>query len=183
MPNQKNVHQRSIDAPPGDIGELINSLSERDDALWPARMWPRMALGASLGVGAAGGHGPIRYFVEEFNPGWSVKFRFAAPTGFDGFHRFEVLEEEYGQVTLRHTLEMKTTGLAILSWPLFYRPLHDALIEDALAKAQGSLGLTPDVKPWSGWVRTLRWITTLGKANPQVSPRIRNSERNAVMAA
>ncbi len=31
---------------------------------------------------------------------------------------------------------MSTHGLAVLSWPLVYRPMHDALIEDSLATAE-----------------------------------------------
>ena len=55
-----NVHDRNIAAPPDAVGALIDSLASDDDALWPSRTWPRMYLDRPLGVGAIGGHGPIR---------------------------------------------------------------------------------------------------------------------------
>jgi hypothetical protein len=36
--------------------------------------------------------------------------------------------------------------------------LADALIEDSLALAQASVGLAPAVRPWSTWVKFLRWV-------------------------
>ena len=93
-----------------------------------------------LGVGANGGHGPIRYFVEAYTPGESITFRFTGPKGFDGFHGFELVSGPNQRVVLRHTLSMTTHGPAVVSWPLVFRPMHDALIEDSLATAQESLG-------------------------------------------
>jgi hypothetical protein len=40
---------------------------------------------------------------------------------------------------MRHTLEGETTGTMRLAWPLVWRPMHDALIEDALDTAEASL--------------------------------------------
>jgi len=71
---------------------------------------------------------------------------------------------------LRHTLEMTTHGLAVLSWPVIYRPMHDALIEDSLATAEASLGQSPRVQAWSPWVRFLRSIVSGGKGRAQVTP-------------
>src|SRR5271165_4011508 len=50
-------------------------------------------------------------------PSRLVVFRFLAPRGFDGTHRYEVAEQQ-GRTVLRHVLEMHTTDLASLSWPL-----------------------------------------------------------------
>jgi len=61
-----NVHERELEADPIQIGALIDSLASREDRLWPKHVWPRMEFDRSLGVGAKGGHGPIRYFVEEY---------------------------------------------------------------------------------------------------------------------
>jgi hypothetical protein len=71
---------------------------------------------------------------------------------------------------LRHTIDMKVGGPALLSWPLVIRPLHDALREDALALAQASLGLAPVVRPWSPWVKFLRWAMSGGRARRQKAP-------------
>lgn len=161
-----NVHERELRAGEQEAGRLIDSLASPDDALWP-RSWPPMRFDRPLGVGADGGHGPIRYVVATYEPGRSVTFRFTGPKGFDGWHGCEVAPAPDGAAVLRHTLEMTTRGPALLSWPLVFRPLHDALIEDALATAQASLGLTPEVRPWSPYVRFLRWAMTRGRARPQ----------------
>ena len=158
----RNVHERAFGATPGEVGALIDSLASRRDRLWPRRAWPPMRFDRPLAVGAHGGHGPIRYDIEAYQPGRSIRFRFTAPRGFDGWHRFEVVEG--APVVLRHILEMDTRGWARLTWPLLFRPLHDALIEDSLTIAQISLGEVPGPEGWSRRVRLLRWILYLGKA-------------------
>ncbi|UXY16259.1 hypothetical protein N8I74_04360 [Chitiniphilus purpureus] len=165
-----NIHQRTFDMDPAVVGALLDTLASKDDRLWPGQAWPRMRLDRPLGEGAAGGHGPIRYMVEHYVPGRAIRFRFGGPPGFDGLHAFEILTGPQQAVILRHTLQMKARGWAMLSWPLVYRPLHDALLEDALATAQASLGLAPQLPAWSRWVRVLRWIASGGKAPAQAIP-------------
>ncbi|HYO91997.1 MAG TPA: hypothetical protein VEQ40_10185, partial [Pyrinomonadaceae bacterium] len=130
-----NIHERSFHAPLSSIGELIDRLASRDDLLWPQDRWPPMRFSGPLGIGASGGHGPIRYEVEAYEPGRSIRLRCTAPRGFLGTHGFEALESATGVVQLRHVLAMQVSGGARLSWPLVFRPLHDALIEDALDRA------------------------------------------------
>lgn len=159
----RNVHERILP----DVEQakaLIDSLASEGDALWPTAAWPRMAFDRPLAVGAVGGHGPIRYFVEAYEPGNSIKFRFTGPKGFHGWHCYEMRPAEQGLLCLRHTLEMTTSGWAVLSWPMAFRPLHDALIKDSLARAQAALGQPPTILPWSLWVRFLRWTLSRGKA-------------------
>ncbi len=165
-----NIHERVLAADSDRIGAVLDSLSSREDQLWPKDIWPRMKFDRPLGVGAKGGHGPIRYFVEEYTPGKSIKFRFTGPKGFDGFHGYEIITTSKHSTVLRHTLKMNTRGLAILSWPLVYRPMHDALLEDSLTTAQRSLGLAPQVQVWSLWVKVLRWVVSGGKARHQITP-------------
>lgn len=165
-----NVHERVLESEPVQVGALLDSLSSREDRLWPKHTWPRMEFDRPLGVGATGGHGPIRYFVEEYTPGRSIKFRFTGPKGFDGFHGYDIISTSKLSTALRHTLKMNTQGLAILSWPLVYRPMHDALLEDSLATAQVSLGVAPQIQVWSLWVKVLRWIVSGGKARHQIAP-------------
>jgi hypothetical protein len=168
--NVRNVHERVLSVEAGAAGRLIDTLASDQDALWPQRMWPPMRFDRPLSVGARGGHGPIRYQVEHYRPGHAVRFRFEAPRGFEGHHRLEIETLEDSRCVLRHVLEMRIRGPAVLSWPLIFRPLHDALVEDALAQAQASLGLEPDVVPWSRWVRTLRWLFSRGRAGVQSPP-------------
>jgi hypothetical protein len=105
-----NVHQRLLQARPEHAGALINTLASAQDKLWPRMHWPRMVLDAPLGVGAAGGHGPIRYVVDAFEPGQRVRFRFTAPRGFDGWHALEVLDATSVHCVLEHRIEMNITG-------------------------------------------------------------------------
>ena len=167
-----NVHEREFPVCSGRLGGLVDSLASDADGLWPGHSWPAMEFDRELGVGAVGGHGPIRYSVEEYRPGELVRFRFLGPKGFDGVHFFEVVGGVGGRPKLRHTIEMNTRGLAVLAWPLMIRPLHDALIEDAFATAEASLGLRPRMTPWSFRVRVLKWIMSGGKARAQVTPEV-----------
>jgi hypothetical protein len=162
-----NIHSREYPVASTEVGRLVDTLSSEKDLLWPHQLWPRMKLDKPLSVSAKGGHGPIRYFVEEYVPGKRVVFRFTGPTGFDGFHKYEVFELKKGKTELRQTLKMKTHGMAQLSWPLIFRPLHDALIEDSLCLAALRLNLTLRIPRWSGWVKFLRWIFSGGKSQPQ----------------
>jgi len=165
-----NVHEREFQFPAQRVGELMDSLASRQDLLWPRDMWPRMEFDRPLLVGATGGHGPIRYRVVEYRPGNYVRFRFLEPSGFDGYHAFQIIEVSPMKTLLRHTLEMNTHGLALISWPFVFGPLHDALIEDLLARAEASLHKEPRVLRWSLWVRLLRWLLSGGKARPQRVP-------------
>lgn len=115
-----------------------------------------MSLDRPLQVGAVGGHGPIRYEVEEYEPGRIVRFRLHAPHGFDGWHGFEVVAAGAQQTTLRHVLEMTAHGPALFTWPLVFQPLHDALVEDCLDRAAQAVGEASASRRWSLWVRILR---------------------------
>lgn len=151
-----NIHERLLAASPAAVGRLVDGLAGPDDRLWPRRRWPAMELDRGLGVGARGGHGPVRYHVEAYTPGSAVRFRFERPAGFRGHHEYLVIATSAGTL-LRHSLVMRTRGRARLTWPLVFRPLHDALIEDSLDQAAASLGV-PVAAPyrWSARVRVLR---------------------------
>lgn len=164
-----NIHQRVIARPVEEVGRLLDSLASENDQLWPRGLWPAMRFDRPLGIGADGGHGPIRYAVVDYEPGRRVRFAFQAPRGFNGWHELEVLSEGVGTL-LRHTIEMNATGPALLTWPLAIRWLHDACLEDAFATAEVSLGLAPTIVPWSPWVKFLRWAMSGGTAKPQVIP-------------
>ena len=154
----RNVHERRFSLPPATVGALIDSLASHDDRLWPCGNWPPMRFDRPLAVGAVGGHGPVRYSVAEYRPSQSIVFRFSAPRGFNGTHRFEV-EEQQGQTVLRHVIEMRATGMALLSWPLAIRSLHNAAIEDCFDQAAISLKADlPHPARWSVYVRLLRAV-------------------------
>jgi hypothetical protein len=156
----KNIHERVFNASIDKVGELIDNLASKDDKLWPRDRWPAMKFDRALEVGAKGGHGPIRYEVETYIPGHSVQFRFIKPNGFIGYHRFEIEQQEKNEVILRHTIDMKTVGTDKISWLFFIRPLHDALLEDALDNAEIYIGNQPKNRKWSLWVKFVRWAMT-----------------------
>jgi L-amino acid N-acyltransferase YncA len=154
----RNIHERLLLASPAEVGALIDSLAGPDDRLWPGERWPALRLNGRLAAGATGGHGPIRYSVESYVPGRLVRFRFTRPSGFNGTHSFIVEPAPGGAALLRHDLEMRATGTAWLSWPVVFRPLHNALIEDALDRASAAVGGHSSAPRWSPWVHALRAV-------------------------
>ncbi len=159
MVDVMNVHERTLATSQDQLAALMASLASNEDRLWSRQWWPAMRFDRPLGVGAVGGHGPIRYTVESYTPGESIVFRFIAPRGFHGTHAYFIEPLDQTRTRLRHVLAMRTTGPALLSWPLVFRPLHDALIEDSLDVAEASLGLRPLAeRRWSWRVRLLRRV-------------------------
>jgi hypothetical protein len=130
-----NIHEREYDADASTVGALLDSLGSPEDFMWPGDRWPPMRFDRPLGVGAQGRHGMIRYYVESYVPGQKIIFRLTAPKGFNGTHWFEVEVVEPGRTRLRHTLEVRLSGTARLTWPFVIRWLHDALLEDLLDRA------------------------------------------------
>jgi hypothetical protein len=158
----RNVHSRRWVAPVESLGALLDTLAGPGDSLWPRDRWPPMRLSGPLGVGAQGGHGPVRYRVAEYVPGRKVLFEFDPERGllrgFAGFHYFEV-SEEGGQAVLRHVLEARCGIAGAARWLLLIRPLHDALIEDALDRVEIALtGQVARLAQWSRWVLAMRWL-------------------------
>lgn len=152
-----NIHERRLAAPGDAVGALIDQLASPDDLLWPRDRWPAMRFDRQLGVGATGGHGPVRYTVVGYAPGRWVRFGFTGPRGFVGFHEYTVHENGPEDTVLRHTLAMRLTGAARLTWPALYRTLHDALIEDSLDRAEWTVrGVAGSPARWGAYTRVLR---------------------------
>lgn len=151
------VHERELDATPAQVGGLIDSLASAEDRLWPSDRWPPIWFDRPLGVGAKGGHGPVRYEVSDYEPGRRVCFRFD-PKTFVGHHWFEVTTRD-GRTLLRHVAEGGTRSWMRLAWPAALRWMHDAAVEDSLDRAQAQLRGTPwRPRRLGGWVRMLRAI-------------------------
>jgi hypothetical protein len=159
----RSVHERRLPAAAAEVGALLETLASDDDRLWPRDRWPAMrfdrpldarAPADPLRVGAYGGHGPIRYQVSAHEPGRRVVFAFSG--GLDGEHRFEVEPAGAHAAVLRHVLQAHPSGWIRLAWPLALHQLHDALIEDALDRAELAFGGRPPARSWPLWVRLLR---------------------------
>ncbi len=152
----RNRHSRSIHATTAEAELMLSRLGSEADELWPKERWPAMRFKGGLRPGAEGGHGPIRYTVEHQDPR-NLRFRFTGPSGFEGWHGLEVAPDEIAGVRIIHRLHMEAKGPARLAWPLIFRWLHDACVEDALDKAQAVLEGKPwKPRPLSRTVRTLR---------------------------
>ncbi len=155
----RNVHERRLNAPPAGAGTILDTLSSKDDVLWPNDRWPPMKFDSSLRVGAKGGHGPIRYAVTAYVPGRIAEFQFDG-TGltarWDGRHLFEVIPRK-SHVILRHTIDAAGDPKTWLVWFFMIRPMHNALMEDALDRAQSALGAPVKKQArWGPWVRLMR---------------------------
>ncbi len=155
----RNVHERRLEARPEKVGALLDTLSSEHDLLWPNDRWPPMRFNRALGVGASGGHGPVRYAVSSYVPGRLAEFQFdgtGLTANWDGRHLFEVIPRRSG-VILRHTIDAACDAPTWLTWFFMVRPMHNALLEDALDRAESDLGIGPR-KParWGVWIRLLR---------------------------
>jgi hypothetical protein len=161
----RNEHARALDALPHSAGALIDGLASPNDRLWPRSRWPSMSFDRPLSVGARGGHGPVRYCVGDYVPGRRIAFRFedsGITAGMRGHHRFEVVEEN-GHTVLRHLIEARCGFATWAKWLLVIRPLHDALLEDVLDRAEEVLGCKRGAGArWSLWVRVLRRVLSRG---------------------
>ncbi|MEM6931729.1 MAG: SRPBCC family protein [Myxococcota bacterium] len=153
-----NVHERIVDAKPEAAGRLVDGLSGPADRLWPTAHWPAQRFDRALGVGAKGGHGPIRYVVDAYEPGRHVSYGFVPPTGLHGRHWLDVVADGGGGVRFRHVVFAEAGWVGWLRWALVVRWLHDALVEDAFDRAEQELtGRIRSPAQWSWWVRVLRW--------------------------
>lgn len=153
-----NRHKRTYPVTAAQIAPLLDALGTSEDRLWPRRTWPPMVLSPTLVVGAEGGHGPIKYLVTEYRPGESAVFSFTNPKGWTGTHRFEITALEPQETQVAHTLDMEATGAGLLKWLVIFRPLHDALIEEALDRIGAHFGVTAPVRSRPRYVRFLRWL-------------------------
>lgn len=161
-----NIHRRTISAPASAVGALIDTLASDDDRLWPWRAWPRMSFDRGLVVGGIGGHGPVGYRVTGHEPGRSVTFEFLGrPAGVHGTHGFVVVGD-HERCVLWHLTDARLSGPGLLTWPLLWEPLHNALIEDALARADRACTGAAARPAWSRWVRALRYAITLRSGRP-----------------
>lgn len=154
-----NVHSRLLPAGDADAETLLRSLASHEDRLWPGDKWWPQHFEGGLRPGSKGGHGPVKYKVESVEPR-KVLFRFPRRGWFQGTHAME-LRRTAGGTELVHTLEGRTVGVGRVLWPLVVRPLHDALLEDLMDRAEASLGQRPAPPAKHSWyVRHLRrrWL-------------------------
>ena len=151
-----NIHKRTINQPKIKVAELLKTLSTENDRIWPKEKWPEMKFKGGINIGAKGGHGPIRYSVEKYNPNEIIEFRFSKPNGFNGIHKFEINELTNEKTEIKHTISMNTVGRGTLIWILAIRSLHNALIEDGFDKLENNFSENIKSTKWNFWVKFLR---------------------------
>jgi len=61
-----NIHKRMINEPKDRVSKILDSLSTRNDQLWPNEKWPPVIFNKGLMEGAEGGHGPIKYSIQKY---------------------------------------------------------------------------------------------------------------------
>jgi hypothetical protein len=128
--------------------------------LWPAPAWMPMVLDGPVTVGAAGGHGAIRYRVTAHQPGRRVEFTFDPGQGLHGRHTVTAEAAGPAATLLRHVTEGRASGMMLAGWPLAVRWLHDAVLEDLFDNAERAVGAEPARRArWSPWVRLLHRLT------------------------
>ena len=89
-----------------------------------------------------------------------MAWRFTEPTPLRGRHWFDVVPADgAGGVWIRHVVAAESGFFGWLWWALGIRWLHDALLRDALDRAEGALtGHVRSPARWSPWVRFLRFV-------------------------
>jgi len=151
-----NIHKRVFNQPKEKLVALMRTLSTENDKVWPQGKWPAMRFKGGIKEGAKGGHGPIRYTVNKYDPQECAEFQFYSPKGFNGIHRFDIIAIDTYKTELRHTIDMKAEGLGAIKWILGVRWLHDALAEDALDAVENQLFDVNKKTAWNPWVKLLR---------------------------
>jgi len=151
-----NIHKRTLNQPKSRIVELLKTLSTDNDKIWPKENWPAIKFKGGIKVVVKGGHGPIRYAVEKYNPNELIQFKFSKPTGFNGIHKFELEELDKNKTEIKHTIDMNAKGKGIFIWAFAIRSLHNALIEDGFDKIENNLSDSKKKTEWNFWTKLLR---------------------------
>ncbi|HEU4945795.1 MAG TPA: hypothetical protein VFT31_01445 [Kribbella sp.] len=153
-----NIHRREVAASVEEVGSLIDGLASPGDRLWPHADWPAMRFDRpGITTGGVGGHGPVGYRVEHHEPGRSVTLRFTGrPRGLAGRHQYVVQATGDSNCVLWHLTDITPHGVLRLTWFPFWAPLHNALIEESLDRAEAVGRTAMTTSHWSMYVRALR---------------------------
>jgi hypothetical protein len=160
-----NIHKRTLNQSKTKVVEIIKTLSTDNDRIWPKEKWPEIKFKGEIQIGAMGGHGPIKYTVEKYNPSEIIQFRFLKPLGFNGIHKFEIQELSSEKIEITHTIKMNTDVNGTFLWIFAIRSLHNALIEDAFDKLENNFTEIHKSSKWNFWVKFLRKQITKKRKN------------------
>ncbi len=156
--NVTNIHKRIINQPKENIAPLLKTLSTAQDKVWPNEYWPAIRFREGLVIGSKGGHGIIKYVIQDYIEGEHIAFRFLEPKGFDGIHKFDIRAINKHTTEIKHSIIMRTKGMATLKWIIAIRWLHDALIENAFDCIENTVSNSKKFTTWNIWVKFWRFI-------------------------
>ncbi|WP_344534098.1 DUF2867 domain-containing protein [Streptomyces albiaxialis] len=146
----RDVHTRVVRAPLDTVGALIDRLGGDDDPLFPTPRWSPMRFDRPLGVGADGGHGPVRYRVSAYEPGRRIRFDFEP--GPSGYHEIRVRELGPERCEVEHVLEQRFGAAERLLWETLVKTVHGAVVEELFDNieraATGAVSGTPVREPF-----------------------------------
>jgi Protein of unknown function (DUF3995) len=164
----ENIHTRELPVSAEELGKILDTLAGPDDKIWPIERWPNDPIGFDrpLGVGASGGHGPIRYTVTAYEPGRRIAFEFEPGSGLRGGHGLEVEPVGHSAARLRHVLETEVDGIYRVLRRVFLG-MHDALVEDLFDKAElAATGRVARPARWPRWLRVANRIEVALRPRP-----------------
>jgi hypothetical protein len=153
-----NILKRVLNSSKEEVSQLLGTLSSKEDKIWPYEKWPVIKFKEGLVENVKGGHGPIRYSINKYIPNEQIEFKFNAPKGFDGVHRFNIVKLKSNKTEFRLTIEMKTTGIGIFTWAFVIFWLHNALFEDLMDKVENQFVEEHKKHKWNLWVKLLRKV-------------------------
>ncbi|MFF7408472.1 DUF2867 domain-containing protein [Streptomyces lydicus] len=149
MRTVRDVHARTVAAPAEAVGALLDRLGGDRDPLFPTPVWPAMRFDRPLGVGADGGHGPVRYRVDAYEPGRHIRFAFTG--GQDGWHEVTVQPLTPASCRVEHVLRSQLPFARRLLWSLVVRAVHGTVVEELFDNleraATGRAPATPARRP------------------------------------
>lgn len=156
--NINNIHKRTINKSIDNISPLLSDITALNRLFWPHEKWPRIRFKNGLSTGNSGGHGPIRYDIEKYQPGQYIHFRFTKPKGIVGHHKLELNKIDDLNTEIKHSVVAQSYGMGTYKWLFIIRWLHDALLEDAMDKIENQVTSKTKHTSWNLWVRILRWF-------------------------
>ncbi|WP_053617958.1 SRPBCC domain-containing protein [Nocardiopsis sp. NRRL B-16309] len=128
-----NVHERTVPGSPEQVWALLARLGSDDDPVWPKASGIAFRLPEGLRPGAPVLHGPMRYTVNEVEPGRRLSFNAPASRRSPlhrATHGFDLTPAGDG-TRVRHSFTGGGLRLRLM-WALFLGRKHDTVLEEIL---------------------------------------------------
>jgi len=134
------VHERLIEAPPGEVFAELEALGTAGDRIWPSRSMPFVRTPGAMEVGVTRErHGPTRAVLDGYEPERSIVWRAEVPF-LDGTHSFRLSPTEGGATRVAHDLEIDTRWWFSPVWRLSMGQAHDRIVGALLDRLERCAG-------------------------------------------